>query len=375
MKPFLLSCLSLFLFFSCSESEDTQLQPNQINISGKLFAPNNLDPISNAKVEAFKGATLTGNTATNNKGEYTISLPEGSYKLVLSKGLFSTQQEITVTTDATLDNYKLDILPKIGVVTGNYDTIENILYDIGLVNPITGAPLFDIIEGVNTNRISYQSTPKHASHALSQNKSAVLNTQLSPNVAFDFSDLISDPALLATYDIIFLNCGLNEGFMSDDVNLLNYVTNGGFLYATDWASGYLDSITNSGTNYLTFLDPEKSGISLTTNATILNGDLNAWLLLNFGITIDDNIEIDEFLNSWQVVDSYDANTCISWLNGTVTYNTNAGEITANKDLAFTFAVGSGAVFYSSFHTENTDQGFSDVDRIMEYLVFEMSDIE
>lgn len=375
MKPFLLSCLSVFLFFSCSESEDTQLQPNQINISGKLFAPNNLDPISNGKVEAFNGTTLKGNTATNNKGEYTISLPEGTYKLVLSKGLFSTEREITVTTDATLDNYKLDILPKIGVVTGNYDTIENILYDIGLVNPITGAPLFDIIEGVNTNRIPYQSTPKHDTHASSQNKNTVQNIQLNPNVTFDFSDLISDPALLATYDIIFLNCGLTEGFVSDDANLLNYVTNGGFLYATDWASGYLDSITNSGTNYLTFLDPEKSGISLTTNATILNGDLNAWLFLNFGITIDDNIEIDEFLNSWQVVDSYDANTCISWLNGPVTYNTNAGEITANKDLAFTFAVGSGAVFYSSFHTENTDQGFSDVDRIMEYLVFEMSDIE
>ncbi|TYB76756.1 carboxypeptidase regulatory-like domain-containing protein [Bizionia saleffrena] len=375
MKLFLLSCLSVFLFFSCSEEDELQPEPHQINISGKLLAPNNLDPISNAKVEAYTNATLKGNTVTNNKGEFNISLPEGAYKLVLSKGLFSTEHEIAVTTDTTLDSYKLDILPKIGVVTGNYDNIENVLYDIGLVNPITGAPLFDIIEGVNTNRVPYQTTPKHGNHSLSQNKNAAQNPQLNTNVSFDFSDLITDPALLGTYDILFLNCGLNDGFVSSDSNLLNYVNNGGFLYATDWASGYLNSITNAGADYLTFLDPERSGISLTTNATILNGDLNAWLLLNFGMTIDDNIEINAFLNSWQVVDSYDPNTCVSWLNGPVTYTTNSGVVTANKDLAFTFLVGSGAVFYASFHTENTDQGFSDVDRIMEYLVFEMSDVE
>ena len=197
----------------------------------------------------------------------------------------------------------------------------------------------------------------------------------STNVNFSYQDMLENPDILDNYDIIFINCGINTGNLDGGQNLYNYVDNGGYLYATDWASGYLDSITNSGADYLTFLDPEKSGISITTNATILSGDLNAWLLLNFGITIDDNIEINEFLSSWQVVDSYDSNTCISWLNGPVTYNTNAGNVTANKDLAFTFAIGSGAVFYSSFHTENTDQGFSDVDRIMEYLVFEMSDIE
>ncbi|SEA31961.1 YbaK/EbsC family protein [Bizionia paragorgiae] len=221
----------------------------------------------------------------------------------------------------------------------------------------------------------YNHSSKHGNHGAENHKNSSQNPQLTPNVSFDFGDLINDPALLETYDIIFLNCGLIDGFSDLDSNLLNYVSNRGFLYATDWASLYLTSITNSGADYLSFLTPERSGISLSTNATILNGNLNAWLFLNFGITIDDTIEINEFLNLWQVVDSYDPNTCISWLSGPVTYSTNSGSETAIKDLAFTFQVGSGAVFYSSFHTENTDQGFSDVDRIMEYLVFEMSDIE
>jgi len=375
MKPFLICCLSFLFLFSCSDNEEIQAESHAFTISGTLLAPNNQDPISNAKVEAYLGTTLKGNTLTNNTGEFNIALPAGAYRLKLSKGLFSTQQEINVSSETTLAHFTLDSLPKIGVVTGYYDNIENVLVDIGLVNPLTGAPLLDIIDGVNTSRLPYNHSSKHGNHGEENHKKSSQNPQLTPNVSFDFGDLINDPALLETYDIIFLNCGLIDGFSDLDSNLLNYVSNGGFLYATDWASLYLTSITNSGADYLSFLTPERSGISLSTNATILNGNLNAWLFLNFGITIDDTIEINEFLNLWQVVDSYDPNTCISWLSGPVTYSTDSGSETAIKDLAFTFQVGSGAVFYSSFHTENTDQGFSDVDRIMEYLVFEMSDIE
>ncbi|MFT5847033.1 hypothetical protein [Psychroserpens sp.] len=99
--------------------------------------------------------------------------------------------------------------------------------------------------------------------------------------------------------------------------------------------------------------------------------------MNFGISINNTVEIDDFLASWQVIDSYDSNTTISWLNGPVTYwdDTNT-EISGNKDLAFTFLHGDGAVFYSSFHSENNEiEDFSDVDRIMQFLVFEILDID
>jgi hypothetical protein len=46
-----------------------------------------------------------------------------------------------------LANTRIETLPNIAVVTGEYDNIESVLYSIGLFNPITGAPLFDIIDG------------------------------------------------------------------------------------------------------------------------------------------------------------------------------------------------------------------------------------
>lgn len=378
MKTILYYFFIAFFVFSCSKDEDIKPEPENINVSGKLFAPNNTDPISNAKVTASKNNTVIAEARTNNQGDFTISIPAGEYELLLTKGMFSTQKSIVINEETILEDYKIDTFPKIGVVTGHFDNIENILYDIGLVNPLNGEPLFDIIEGINTNRIAYNTKNKHNVHSsVTENmNNKIMNPMLEPNVDFDFGDLIADQILLDSYDILFLNCGLNEAFEDSDASIFNYVSNGGFLYATDWAFGYLNTITNGGADYIDFYTPVKSGVSLTTNATILNGDLSAWLLLNFGISIDDTVEIDEFLSSWQVVDSYDSNTCISWLNGPVTFRDDTNTIIAeNKDLAFTFIVGSGAVFYSSFHTENDDEGFSDVDRIMEYLVFEMSDIE
>src|SRR5690606_23736186 len=149
---------------------------------------------------------------TNNTGQFNIALPAGAYRLKLSKGLFSTQQEINVSSETTLAHFTLDSLPKIGVVTRYYDNIENVLVDIGLVNPLTGAPLFDIIDGVNTSRLPYNHSSKHGDHGAENHKDSSQNPQLTPNVSFDFGDLINDPALLETYDIIFLNCGLIDGF-------------------------------------------------------------------------------------------------------------------------------------------------------------------
>ncbi|WP_430412408.1 hypothetical protein [Kordia sp.] len=121
-----------------------------------------------------------------------------------------------------------------------------------------------------------------------------------------------------------------------------------------------------------FLDTEKSGQSLSTEATIFDQDLIDWLQINFGITLsnDDTILLDEFLPRWQVVDISNDATVISWFNEPVEFRDNDNNsVQQNKDLAFTVQIGEGGVFYSSFHTENYDDEFSTVDRLLEYLVF------
>ena len=94
--------------------------------------------------------------------------------------------------DFDLGDIILDGIPNIGVVTGAYDTIESILYDIGLVNPITGNPLFNIIDGEDFNRLS--SSHMHQSNS---NQRTSENSQVDPNVDFTFDELLDNSAQLA----------------------------------------------------------------------------------------------------------------------------------------------------------------------------------
>ncbi len=376
MKSLVLSLLICLTLLSCNKDENS-ITNEEFQITGKFLAPNGFDPISNARVRAYINNELKSQTRTDAQGNYSLSVAKGDYTLVLNKGKFKTERNVSVENDLSLETLSVETLPNIAVVTGLYDNIESVLYSIGLVNPVTGEPLFDIVDGNSGfDRVGLNNNSKHH-----QEHSALLrntpNPLLEPNVDFSFEDLLNDSNLLDTYDIVFLNCGLDETYISNSGALEAYVSNGGILYTTDWAAGYLNAITNSGADYLTPYSPAKSGTSTSTVATILEGDLSEWLLLNYNISIDDTVEIDDFLYSWQVIDSYDSSTTISWLNGPVTYSDDTNtEISENKDLAFTFLHGEGGVFYSSFHTENNDvEDVTNVERIMQFLVFEMSDIE
>lgn len=376
MKSLVLSFLVFITLCACSK-DDNNSTDETFDITGQFLAPNGVDPISNARVGAYLNSELKSETRTDASGNYSLSVAKGDYTLVLNKGKFKTERNISLENDLAIETLSVETLPNIAVVTGLYDNIESVLYSIGLFNPITGEPLFDIIDGndgFDRNALNQNSKHSHGHSALHRSST---NPQLQPNVDFSFEDLMGDQGILGTYDIVFLNCGLTEEFVNNSSVLDTYVSDGGILYTTDWAVGYLDVITNSGSEYLSPYTPAKSGSSVSTVATILDGDLSAWLLLNFNISIEDTVEIDDFLPSWQVIDSYDNATTMSWLNGPVTYwdDTNT-DISENKDLAFTFLHGDGGVFYSSFHTENHDvEVVTEVERIMQFLVFEMSDLQ
>ncbi|WP_296317560.1 carboxypeptidase-like regulatory domain-containing protein [Winogradskyella sp. UBA3174] len=370
MKKSILLLLALSLAFACSK-EQSETTSGDFSVSGKFLTPNGEDAVSKATVKLIKDELVIKETVTDSEGKFLISdLDAGDYQVLISKGLFSASQFITLEDlngilDFDLENISITDLPNIAVVTGSYDNIETVLYDIGLVNPLTQEPLFDIIDGESFGRSSENN------HNHSEVGNRTFNPQLEPNTDLSFADLIASPDLLATYDIIFLNCGLDESQTEFSSNLTNYVANGGLLYSTDYAFVYLDDITNNGEDYLDFYEPNRSGTSLSTEATIVNDDLLAWLDLNFGIVIEDNtVTIDQFLPQWQVVDSYNEDTVIPWLNGSIEYNT----ITEDKSLAYTFLHGDGGVLYASFHTKNNPEQSEAVARSIQYLVFELSDL-
>ncbi|MCT4630084.1 carboxypeptidase-like regulatory domain-containing protein [Winogradskyella sp.] len=376
MKKTFFLLLALVLIVSCSKDKSDDSASGDYSISGKFVTPNGIDPVSKASVKLYKDGTLVNETITDSEGNFILeNLSKDSYELSISKGQFRTSTSVNLsdlidTFTFNLDNLPIDQLPSIAVVTGSYDHIEEVLYNIGLVDPTTGEPLFDIIDGHDV----MDRNPNHTDHGHHQNTSIAnrTNPMLEPNVDFGFGDFIQDPDLLDNYDIIFLNCGLNESMAEFSNNLTNFINNGGLMYATDWAYKYLNDITADGTQYMSFYDPYKSGDSLSTDAQILNQDLIDWLSLNYNINIPNaTVTIDEFLSGWQVVDTYDSATVLPWLYGPVEYD----GISEDKHLAYTFLHGDGGVLYSSFHTENNTSDATTVERLMQYMVFELADMK
>jgi Carboxypeptidase regulatory-like domain len=368
MKKSITLLFALFLIVSCSK-ENSNTSDGDYNISGKFLTPNGQDAVSKATVKLFKGNTEIKETTTDSEGNFTINgVNTGTYEVKISKGLFSASRTVSLDDifDIDLNDISITDFPNIAVVTGFYDNIEGVLYNLGLVNPITQEPLFDIIEGNDILDRNHSTTHTHSI------MNRTNNPALEPNVDFNFDEFIESSELLGNYDIIFLNCGLSESKIAFSNNITDYVANGGLLYSTDYAFVYLDDITSNGEDYINFYEPERSGSSMSVEAEILSDDLIDWLELNFNITIVDNtVVIDEFLPAWQLVDSYDENTTIAWLNGEVDYDGQTG----NKDLAFTFLHGDGGVFYSSFHTENHTEEDSAVARLIQYMVFELADLK
>ncbi|WP_369994941.1 carboxypeptidase-like regulatory domain-containing protein [Winogradskyella sp.] len=373
MKQTALLLFALILITACSKDKTDDTLTGDYSITGKFLTPNGKDAVSKATVNLFRNGNLVKESLTDSEGNFVLSdLPKDNYQLSIAKGKFSTNRNVDLDDliDAftfDLDSLPIDLLPSIAVVTGSFDHIEEVLYNIGLVDTATGEPLFDIIDGHDV----LDRNPNHG-HRHSTNVQHRTNPMLEPNVNFGFGDFIEDPDLLDNYDIIFLNCGLSESKTDFSHNITDFVNNGGLLYATDWAYRYLNDITTDGTEYLSFYDPYKSGDSVVTEAQILNPDLIDWILLNFNIEIPNGtITIDEFLPGWQVVDTYDPNTVLPWLYGPVDYD----GISEDKYLAYTFLHGNGGVLYSSFHTENNTEDATTVERLMQYMVFELADMK
>lgn len=374
MKKSIAFLFVLLLAYSCSKDKSENLA-GDFSLSGKFVTPNGTDAVSKATVKLYSGNTIITESFTDAEGKFTLSnIPAGEYDLKISKGMFTAARTVTLddvnnTFDFNLEDIEITDLPNIAVVTGAFDNIETVLFNIGLVNPITQEPLFDIIDGQNLFGRSSESAHTHGDNTI-QNRT--FNEQLEPNVDFHFGNLIESPDLLASYDIIFLNCGLDEYKVDFSSNLTNYVANGGLLYTTDYAFVYLDDITNNGQDYLHFEEPNRAGDSIATEAEILNTDLLDWLTINFDITVTNNtVTIDQFLPSWQAVDTYNDQTVLPWLSGPIVYN----GISDNRHLAYTFQHGDGAVLYSSFHTKNNPQQSEAVARSIQYLVFELSDLK
>lgn len=270
-------------------------------------------------------------------------------------------------------------IPAIAVVTGAFDSMEDVLAKIGLGDVSSsgslelGTQLFTLIDGSGDLVSSYQ----------------------------EFDATLADMNELNKYDLIIINCGNSHESMLTDSDVINrlrqYVNDGGRIYATDWSYDFVEQVFPEYVDFLGSDSTPESGAEdrndaqmgyedITTNAEILQSSLNSWLgsasvkcgslsnpsntegCLNF----DGTVHIEDFLVGWAVIDSPHAaksSAVTLWIEGNVEWS---GSVSGVKPLTLSFTHGSGKVLYSSYHTAGSAHPYMlPQERILQYLIFEI----
>jgi hypothetical protein len=399
-------------------------------ITGKIWAPNltNDIPIFGALVyasptrpaaipqEVFCEECVDAppqSAFSSHDGSFTLAVAPGTYWLVIQKGQFRSEREITLepgqelaltaaetTLPSTHDPDNGSWVPRIAVVLGSDDRIENVLGKIGF-----GTMRNNGLTSAGGEMVVYRN----------------LNTRASPipvgETAGVGNDLLGNLAAMKRFHIIFFACSTADLDMNATVrrNVREYVNAGGKIYVTDWAGevmdqafppqvqfhGYNDergTTDTAGTYDPTALTDNitQSGRAngtesafQTTDSRPTDDDLKTWLGLQSAptpasatsrpINVDTGFLIDHHYNRInslspvQVgVDDQGApiiNTPKVWLEGSARGGT-AGQ---KYPYSVTFEpTGCGRVLYSTYETSgNAHPSLYPQERVLLYLIMEI----
>ncbi len=272
IKSLLVTLVALvFLSISCSKDDSGSATQPTGTIAGKLMVKNGTKPVGGALVFVSDDNSKLYYTYTDSNGDYTFKAPVGQRTLHMQTGNgtnFRTTLSVSIVKDQTLSIdpslSRLDQVANMAYVAGAYDQIQDIVTNLG----------YTIHEITNTD--------------------------------------LADYATVSQYDIIFLNCGAKQDLpainATIDTNLANFVTNGGSIYASDFAVAYL-----TGGSYNSpdcgqsggFISDDKMctksiGASTTIAGTQVN---NANLVTALGFS---TLDIQYDLGGWEQINAYDA---------------------------------------------------------------------
>lgn len=368
-------CTSASCYNACPDGQQTTL-------TGRVLAPNGIDPIPGAVVYVPRGepqefpdrvscelcSQITEaaivSTITDVDGSFTLGpLPtsEGQQAgarvpVVSQKGRFRRVASVAIdapcegneasAADTTLPSRSegLDRVPEIAVVTGGYDVMECVLLNMGLEN---GA--FDLYNGIDDPLFGGG----------------------TPNTAGDFDVLLTDIDRMKSYNVIFINCSNDEfeGLLADEAvrgNLDAYVASGGRLYVTDWSYDYVEQVPSFSPKIdfapdASSATPEPANEAaigeggITTEALVHDAELAAWLRAVEAVTgeeivsDDDRVHIEHFLEGWvmQLEAATDDPDTTVWLSGDVSGAGVSGELPLTTTFDY---LSCGRVLYSSYHT-------------------------
>lgn len=303
-------------------------------LRGTVCSPNGAGPVTHADVTVMVEPEPVQST-TDASGLFVIDdLPPGTWEVVIEKGSFVLTEEVVLEAGRVTNLSNEDeCVPleqgdlEIAVVTGLYDKIEDLLDGLGLE--------YDQINGKSGQ---------------------------------DHVDLLLDPARMAEYDLIFFNCGMQENWLSDKVeiadNLRDFVKGGGSLYASDWAFLMVEGPWGDQIDFLG--DDNDNNDARRGN----RGDVDAVVLDPAMVSALGGDQANLHFDLWDWVAMEDAKA--EWLlEGDYKYRDGAfgGAAPGSGPMAVRFHDGDGTVVYTSFHNENQTTG--DMLVLLEEIIFSL----
>lgn len=339
-----IAVLSL-LSSACNDSElaakpEPTPAPGSGAIEGRVCGPQGDVWLAGANVYVIRPDDSVNDTETDLDGFFALSdVNVGVQTVYIEKGSFSTSLEVEVFDGETTE------LPEpacvdagsahVAVVTGDWDSIEDILAGAG----ITDITMYDGLNG--------QAPTDH--------------------------DLLGDLSLMSSYDIIFLNCGQYEGdFFSNPTyvnNLRMFVDAGGSLYASDWAYDFVEIAFPESVDFEGD-DSEQNAAAVGESGPMTANVSDSALATALGAT---TVSLNYDLPQWVVPTSAagNARVLVTGNASAFDYSTFQTYNIPNAPLAvqFHFGQNGGSVIYTSFHNEQ--QSTADMDLILNYMVFEL----
>jgi hypothetical protein len=263
-------------------------------VFGRVTAPSGMIPVAGSRVMVEVGGEVAWAVSLD-RGCFRLDLPPGSHSLVVEKGRYrgTATAQVRAGERANIGPIRLgDGGVRIAVLYGQYDDVGELISHLGL--PTDG--------------------------------------YLHPH------DLLSDPAKLRSYHVVFANCGSSATTggppysASDLANLKAWVEDGGTLYASDWEYETFQAVAPNGG---TFAEDPHIGPKEILTATLLDRDLIA--LLN-----KDTVQIRFDLPAWTVPED-SGSSGQPLVRGRV-----AGR---DRPLALLARPGAGRAVFTSFHNE------------------------
>jgi hypothetical protein len=346
-----------------------------------------------------------GAVVSSAKGAFTLSSPPGTYTLVIQKGLFRRERQVTLEPDQDLQLTAEESvlpsehvpsqgkwLPHVAVATGRFDEVETIFgkMGIGMIDEFgvwVGSTALDNIDLYDNGGVA----------------GGTLGT---------FDNLLRSLSTMMRYHIIVVPCANSnngtstaqpvDAIFSDPTvrqNIRDYVAAGGKMYVSDWSAEYSDipypqfitftaNADNGNPDCLGTACPEADVLPAyaTLSAQAVDDDLRDWLDGQQGP--DENGELSTYsAAAFRAVDNFvkinglptvalgedDMGNPVSetakvWVKGPWT----DGEDPIHPYTVTFEPNGCGRVLYSTFHTAPYDHlGLVPQERVLVYLLLEV----